>query len=108
MNSLPGLHRAGIPESWDAAVTQLVEAVKDPLRASRGPLVVLVCGAKGVGKSTCARYVTNRLVSALPTSGSPEDGGIVEGGADIGDKDGATAARHGGDGRDRVMFLGEI
>lgn len=57
----PGLRRCMTPARWSRAVDALLHAPSDP---SRG--FVLVCGAKGVGKSTFCRLLVNRLLACHP------------------------------------------
>ena len=60
-----------LPPSWSAAGNVICDEYKkyvsSPLGAHNGNVKngarVLICGAKGVGKSTCLRYVVNRLLS---------------------------------------------
>ena len=88
-----GVHPLHIAEAWEAAATQVRQRGKAepprPLNLPDAPVrprprllltslflalpcqvlglgaapVVAVCGAKGVGKSTCARYLVHRLLS---------------------------------------------
>ena len=65
-----------IPQSWSQAVDQISQewvatrsrrpetSLDDTLK--RRQARVVVCGAKGVGKSTCVRYTVNRLLKDYP------------------------------------------
>ena len=65
-----------IPQSWSQAVDQISQewvatrsrrpetSLDDTLKRRRARVVV--CGAKGVGKSTCVRYTVNRLLKDYP------------------------------------------
>lgn len=45
------------PPTWDAGVSAVLQSIRAG-NSSRA----IVCGAKGVGKSTCLRYLVNRLL----------------------------------------------
>jgi len=53
-----------IPETWEHATDRLLsEEHNNCIRLSRDYYTKLVvCGAKGVGKSTCLRYTVNKLL----------------------------------------------
>lgn len=53
-----GIHQLVIPPSWDAAVSNA-----ESLLAQNKSSKLLICGAKGVGKSSCLRYTINRLLA---------------------------------------------
>ena len=55
-----------MPPLWEATVNSIVGS------SSNTPPTVLVCGAKNMGKSTLARYLVNRLLSALRGDGVKE------------------------------------
>jgi polynucleotide 5'-hydroxyl-kinase GRC3/NOL9 len=66
-----------IPPSWKTTVDQICQQVSKAPPSTRESLEadsafqhpkqqVLICGAKGVGKSTLLRYATNRLLSSFP------------------------------------------
>ena len=49
-----------VPPSWASSVTSLLqESSREECRNSR----TVICGAKGVGKSTCVRHTVNQLLS---------------------------------------------
>lgn len=49
-----------LPSSWATSVTDILkESSKEECRHSR----TVICGAKGVGKSTCVRHTVNQLLS---------------------------------------------
>lgn len=65
-----------IPESWKTSADQIIrdcnnssegqrESLEDEILFKHDdPSIILICGAKGVGKSTFLRYLTNRLLSS--------------------------------------------
>ena len=63
-----GIAMTQIPESWRQANNYLLSDDNcTRLRLSNEPYVkLIVCGAKGVGKSTCLRYTVNRLLRKFP------------------------------------------
>lgn len=78
-----GIDCLDIPSSWSQSVTVLCEhAISNipdsdsgqrkglghgqGLKGDPGGLRAIICGAKGVGKSTCVRYAVNRLLAAAP------------------------------------------
>ena len=49
-----------VPSSWASSVSNILqESSREECRNSR----TVICGAKGVGKSTCVRHTVNRLLS---------------------------------------------
>jgi len=50
-----------ITDRWKSIATEIIKNGKDEVGKSQK---ILVCGAKGVGKSTYVRYLTNRLLSS--------------------------------------------
>lgn len=58
-----GLSVMSLPESWIRAVEVL--ANRD-IKSAAVPIKTLVCGAKGVGKSTLLRYTVNTLLKQFP------------------------------------------
>jgi polynucleotide 5'-hydroxyl-kinase GRC3/NOL9 len=82
-----------IPPSWKTTVDQIVTdfnnagvPIKDSLEEEssyrHAKQEVLICGAKGVGKSTLLRYLTNRLLSKNSESTRIEQVAILD--ADVG------------------------
>lgn len=57
---------ADVPEAWLQAAGGIAESVAGGLAAGAPPPVIAVCGAKKVGKSTFARYLTNVLLNDHP------------------------------------------
>uniref|UniRef100_A0A8D0AY33 Polynucleotide 5'-hydroxyl-kinase NOL9 n=1 Tax=Salvator merianae TaxID=96440 RepID=A0A8D0AY33_SALMN len=55
-----------VPESMCSALEQLIQACQEE---DEGCPVLLVCGPKGVGKSTFNRYLVNLLLNCLPCVG---------------------------------------
>lgn len=53
-----GIHQLVIPPSWVTAVSN-AESLLSQKKSSK----LLICGAKGVGKSSCLRYTINRLLA---------------------------------------------
>lgn len=53
-----GIHQLIIPPSWVNAVSNM-----ESLCRTNESSKLLVCGAKGVGKSSCLRYTINRMLS---------------------------------------------
>jgi polynucleotide 5'-hydroxyl-kinase GRC3/NOL9 len=60
-NALPRL-----PPLWHQAVAELEGSLAAQAAAGGGPPVILVCGAKKVGKSTFARFLVNGLLPQHP------------------------------------------
>lgn len=58
-------------KSWKDSVDTIVDAINCKNDSNTTKIEnsnrILICGAKGVGKSTCLRYVTNRLLSTQLT-----------------------------------------
>ncbi|CAM9934425.1 unnamed protein product [Sphacelaria rigidula] len=55
-----GLHPFVVPQDWADAVSAIMKA--PPAAPAGGNTSVLVCGAKGVGKSSFCRFLTNRML----------------------------------------------
>jgi hypothetical protein len=79
-----------LPPSWAGAAQTLVSAyhTKQPLRA-------VVCGAKGVGKSTCLKYVANSLLSSCSGGGSATAAATGSGRSSVGGTGGGGGATAG-------------
>eukprot|EP01039_Chlorochromonas_danica_P005009 gene5009-5500_t len=57
-----GLSLTHLPTSWVSSVSHILGQCKTDSKES---VKVMICGAKGVGKSTLSRYCLNRLVGEL-------------------------------------------
>jgi polynucleotide 5'-kinase involved in rRNA processing len=57
-----------LPASWHTAAELVCSAYR---RAGEHNIKAVLCGAKGVGKSTCLRYTANRLLSATESYFEP-------------------------------------
>jgi polynucleotide 5'-kinase involved in rRNA processing len=57
-----------LPASWHTAAEKVCSAYR---RAGEHNIKAVLCGAKGVGKSTCLRYTANRLLSATESYFEP-------------------------------------
>jgi len=59
-----------LPPGWAEGVGRVATDSRRAAASHRGTRAV-VCGAKGVGKSTCLRYAVNRLLSPPPSPPPP-------------------------------------
>jgi len=57
-----------VPNAWKESAEQIVGSIDAGRRmvGTPPPAVIAICGAKKVGKSTFARYLTNRLLNIHP------------------------------------------
>jgi polynucleotide 5'-hydroxyl-kinase GRC3/NOL9 len=55
-----------IPPAWREPASAIAASIDAQRTAGGPPAVVVICGAKKVGKSTFARYLTNTLLNTLP------------------------------------------
>jgi len=58
-----GLSVMSLPESW---IREVEVVAKRDIKSAAVPIKTLVCGAKGVGKSTLLRYTVNTLLKQFP------------------------------------------
>jgi polynucleotide 5'-kinase involved in rRNA processing len=65
-----GINLTRIPPTWITACDKLLSFQKaQQQQLTSQSLKTLICGAKGVGKSTCLRYTINRLLSSSASIG---------------------------------------